>query len=191
MRQSWPRMPPSERSSARARLRAALLPAGAVALKSLNVDLVIVDECHSFKNPDSARSQALVAFLQDISISELDRTLHLECAACEHQWDKQIRIKINLRTNRGKLTHYERGECPKCGAQSAQQTEHTLTLEDRTKGLVMLSGTPIKNRAEEYFIPLNLMRPDIFTSLDSFRRRWLTQDDKGKWSEILLRSVFN
>jgi SNF2 family DNA or RNA helicase len=159
-------------------------PAGAATLKNLNVDLVIVDECHSFKNSDSARSQALVAFLQDISISELDRTLHLGCAACEYQWDKPIRIKINLRTNRGKLTHLERGECPKCGAQFALQTEHELTVEDRTKGLVMLSGTPIKNRAEEYFIPLNLMRPDIFTGLDSFRRRWLTQDDNGKWSRI-------
>ena len=159
-------------------------PTGAATLKSLNVDLVIVDECHSFKNPDSARSQALVAFLQDISISELDRTLHLGCAACENQWDKPIKIKINLRTNRGKLTHYERGKCPKCGAEFALQTEHELTVEDRTKGLVMLSGTPIKNRAEEYFIPLNLMRPDIFTGLDSFRRRWLTQDDKGKWSRI-------
>ena len=159
-------------------------PAGAATLKSLNVDLVIVDECHSFKNPDSARSQALVAFLQDISISELDRTLHLGCAACEHQWDKQIKIKINLRTNRGAMSHYERGECPKCGARFAQSTEHTLTLEDRTKGLVMLSGTPIKNRAEEYFISLNLMRPDIFTNLESFRRRWLTQDDNGKWSRI-------
>ncbi len=158
---------------------------GAEILKSLGVDLVIVDECHSFKNPDSARSQALVTFLQDISISELDRTLHLDCAACEHQWDKPIKIKVNVRSNKQKLSHYESGKCPECGAAFAMRTEHELTAEDRTKGLIMLSGTPIKNRAEEYFIPLNLMRPDIFTNLASFRRNWLQQDANGKWNKIL------
>ena len=152
-------------------------PAGAATLKGLDIDLVIVDECHSFKNPDSARSQALVSFLQDISISELDRTLHLGCASCEHQWEKPIKIKINLRTNRGEINHYDSGECPKCGAKYAQRTQHVLAAEDRTKGLIMLSATPIKNRADEYFIPLNLMRPDIFTNLQSFRNNWLEYDN--------------
>jgi len=150
--------------------------AGAAILKDLNIDLVIVDECQSFKNPDSARSQALVSFLSDIGISELTRDITHSCFACAHSWPEQIKIKINVRTNKGKISDYRRGQCPKCGAHYGHQTEHELTLTDRNKGLVMLSGTPIKNRAEEYFIPLNLLRPDIFTNLASFRRNWLEQD---------------
>lgn len=51
-------------------------------------------------------------------------------------------------------------------------------------GLILLTGTPIKNRAEEYFIPLNLVAPDKFSSIESFRRSWLVQNTKGQWSRI-------
>ena len=84
-------------------------------------DLVIVDECHSFKNPESKRSAALVNF---ISHSEI---------------------------------------------------KHKL----------LLSGTPIKNRADEYFVPLNLLDPEVFTSIRRFRSRWLVQDPQsGKYNRI-------
>lgn len=81
-----------------------------------DIDLVIVDECHSFKNTDSNRSRVLVEFIT--------------------QFDVQHKI--------------------------------------------LLSGTPIKNRADEYFIPLNLLRPRHFTSLESFRRQWLEADYSTK-----------
>src|SRR5437899_2312974 len=84
-------------------------------------DLVIVDECHSFKNPESKRSAALVNF---ISNSEI-------------------------------------------------------------KHKILLSGTPIKNRADEYFVPLNLLDPEVFTSVRRFRSRWLVQDPvSGKYNRI-------
>jgi SNF2 family DNA or RNA helicase len=51
-------------------------------------------------------------------------------------------------------------------------------------GLILLTGTPIMNRAEEYFVPLNLVAPEKFSSLEGFRRQWLTQDSKGRWSRI-------
>lgn len=51
-------------------------------------------------------------------------------------------------------------------------------------GLVLLTGTAIKNRAEELFIPLNLCDPEKFNSLERFRRQWLEQDSKGKYSRI-------
>jgi len=51
-------------------------------------------------------------------------------------------------------------------------------------GLVLLSGTILKNRAEETFVPLNLCDPEKFNSLDRYRQEWLTQDLKGKWSNI-------
>lgn len=89
-------------------------------LRDISPKLVVVDEIHSFKNPESKRSQALVAFIKELGI--------------EHK--------------------------------------------------VFLSGTPIKNRAQEYFVPLNLLKPDLFPSLAHFKRNWLTQDASGKWSRI-------
>lgn len=49
---------------------------------------------------------------------------------------------------------------------------------------IFLSGTPIKNRADEYFIPLNLLDPLNFSSMDHFKRRFLKQDETGRWSRI-------
>lgn len=49
---------------------------------------------------------------------------------------------------------------------------------------IFLSGTPIKNRADEYFIPLNLLDPESFPSLKAFQNRWLVKDDKGKYSRV-------
>lgn len=160
-------------------------PAGTKALQNLGVDLVIVDECHSFKNPDSARSQALVAFLQDISTSELSRTLSLGCVSCGYSWTKEIKIKVISRGMKSKISHRDSGNCPKCNASFVHYTEHELTAKERNKGLILLSGTPIKNRADEYFIPLNLLRPDIFTNLTTFRRNWLDYDNEAKkWNRI-------
>lgn len=181
-------------------------PTGLAVLKSLGVDLVIVDECHSFKNPESARSQALVAFLQDIGKTEIEREITLVCNLCRTGgdiaeplalakfdpekfagvWTETAKIKYDIRTNRsGTLSYRHVSQCPKCSSRvSVYQDRLVLDERERNKGLVMLSGTPIKNRAEEYFVPLNLLRPDIFTNLASFRRNWLIQDDKGKWSRI-------
>lgn len=88
-----------------------------------DIDLLIVDECHSFKNTDSNRSRTLVAFIEQFGV-----------------------------------THK-----------------------------ILLSGTPIKNRADEYFIPLNLLRPRHFTNQSSFRYQWLEQDTSThppKWNRI-------
>ena len=42
-------------------------------------------------------------------------------------------------------------------------------------GKILLTGTPILNRADEYFIPLNLVAPKVFPSLDHFRKAWCSQ----------------
>ena len=49
---------------------------------------------------------------------------------------------------------------------------------------VFLSGTPIKNRADEYFTTLNILDPDNFESIERYRRKWLVQDNKGRWSFV-------
>lgn len=51
-------------------------------------------------------------------------------------------------------------------------------------GKILLTGTPILNRADEYFIPLNLVAPKIFPSLDLFRKTWCEKDEKNKYSHI-------
>ena len=59
-----------------------------------------------------------------------------------------------------------------------------LASDSKPCGLLLLTGTPILNRAEEYFVPLNLVAPEKFSSLEGFRRRWLEQDSKGRWSRV-------
>ena len=46
------------------------------------------------------------------------------------------------------------------------------------------SGTPIKNRADEYFPILHTLRPDLFPFFEHFKRAFLQQDSKGRWSRI-------
>ena len=52
------------------------------------------------------------------------------------------------------------------------------------KKKIFLSGTPIKNRASEYFIPLNLLDPLNFPSMDSFQNRFLQRNEQGKYARI-------
>lgn len=42
----------------------------------------------------------------------------------------------------------------------------------KDKNVIVLSGTPIKNNAGEYFTICNLIRPDLFPSHDSFIHTW-------------------
>lgn len=48
---------------------------------------------------------------------------------------------------------------------------------------IFLSGTPIKNRADEYFTTLNIIDPDNFSSIELFRRNWLVRDGQ-KWTFV-------
>jgi len=141
--------------------------------------LVIVDECHSFKNSDSNRSQALVQFIQKISHRTITRPLILNCIMCKHQWTENTRIELNIRVGFGSGTHTHQTTCPSCGARTAMRTDKTELIKGETAcGIVMLSGTPIKNRADEYFVPLNLVAADKFPSLAHFQHRYIDNDGK-------------
>lgn len=54
---------------------------------------------------------------------------------------------------------------------------------------VALSGTPIKNRATEYFTVLNLLDPANFYSRISFYRQWLIPNDKGIYTRLNPRYI--
>lgn len=49
------------------------------------------------------------------------------------------------------------------------------------KHRIFLSGTPIKNRADEYFTVLNLLDPVSFPNMASFRRLWLNGSSLKSW----------
>ncbi len=69
---------------------------------------------------------------------------------------------------------------------SALRTRALLELisESKIEYRIALSGTPIKNRADEYFTILNLLDPGRFYSRDAFRRTWLIQNEKDQYTRI-------
>lgn len=56
--------------------------------------------------------------------------------------------------------------------------------KDKPCGLILLTGTPILNMAEEYFVPLNLVAPDKITSLSAFRANWLESNSKNQFTHV-------
>lgn len=49
---------------------------------------------------------------------------------------------------------------------------------------IFISGTPIKNRADEYFTVLNLLSPRHFPFRKHFVTRWLIPDSTGKFTRL-------
>lgn len=152
-------------------------------LQKLPFKLVIADEAHSFKNSDSNRSQALVKFMQFMNIGESLHDVKFTCTKCGHEWTEEAKEKFDKRI--GHQVLYKSSTCAKCGQYMYIQSQaREVTKEDKPCGLVLLTGTPILNRADEYFIPLNLVNPEKFPSQERFRREWLEQNHKGTWSRI-------
>jgi SNF2 family DNA or RNA helicase len=147
---------------------------------------VIADEAHSFKNADSNRTEALVKFMHQISHKEISKEITLVCAMCDTQWQDQAKIELNMRMGTGQGFHQHRSQCPACGATTIQRTEKIEMLKEVGQAcqVILLTGTPIKNRADEYFVPLNLVAPERFSSLASFRKNWLLQSGNGSWSRV-------
>jgi SNF2 family DNA or RNA helicase len=154
-------------------------------LKQIPFRLVIVDEAHSFKNTDSNRSQALVDFMTFLNTGEESTKIQFTCARCQNEWTEEGKVSFDKRI--GHKVTSKSSRCAKCGNYVYQQQQRAESESERVNdpcGLILLSGTPILNRAEEYFIPLNLVAPDKFASLDGFRRNWLQQDEKGRWTRV-------
>lgn len=149
-------------------------------LLTFGFKLVIVDESHSFKNDDSKRTKALIAFLHEISKAEITHVFPFTCMLCRHSWEETV---VEIVTKEKKIVS-KTSYCPKCNAYN----QHTAQKEKidlvRKCGVILLSGTSIINSADEYFVPLNIVAPELFPSRHQFRRDWLMQDSKGKWTRV-------
>jgi hypothetical protein len=132
--------------------------------------LCIVDEAHSMKNTDSQRCRALVSFLKEIERSSLVETIPFTCSNCKHTWEEQIEIKVDTTEETHRVKHSS--HCEKCFTQVSYSSTRSVKVEKNCK-VLLLTGTAIKNRADEYFVPLNLISPGDFPSLNGFRNSWL------------------
>jgi SNF2 family DNA or RNA helicase len=144
-------------------------------------DHCIVDEAHSFKNVDAQRTQALIAFLKEVNKAEITHEIKFQCAMCKNEWTETVTVTIDTSDNVQRV--HKRSFCKNCDA-VVTQTQAAHVKVTRKCSVNMLSGTSIKNRADELFVPLNILAPDKVTSISQFRRSWLEQDEKGKWSRI-------
>lgn len=149
-------------------------------LLTFGFKLVIVDEAHSFKNTASKRSQALIQFLHEISKAEITITIPFRCLNCQEEWNETIVKQITKQDERISKSAY----CPACNSFNQQSAFKEKIDTKRKCGVIMLTGTAIKNRADEYFVPLNICAPDRFSSIDQFRKQWLTKDATGKYSRV-------
>lgn len=154
-------------------------------LKAIDFKLVIADEAHSFKNTDSNRSQALVDFINFMNTGEECLSLAFTCSRCKHEWIEEGKQTFDKRI--GHTVVSKSSKCPSCGQYCYVQQQHSES-EDKKEmkpcGLILLTGTPILNRADEYFVPLNLVAPEKFPSLSRFQNQWLQQDHKGRYSRV-------
>lgn len=139
--------------------------------------LCIVDEAHSMKNTDSQRTRGLIAFLKNIERSSLNVEIPFCCSNCKNEWKENVEIQIKHEEETHRVHHSS--YCQKCFTQVVYQSARSIKVERNCK-VILLTGTAIKNRAEEYFVPLNILAPGHFPSLTSFRRTYLDQESGWK-----------
>ena len=141
---------------------------------------VIVDEAHSMKDPSSLRTKALISFLSEISQVDTTYEVPFNCIFCQHSWIKTV---VKHETSKSETVNFN-DYCPSCNAYVIATAQKEKINTERKCGIIFLTGTAIKNRAEELFVPLNICAPEVFPSLALFRKRWLMQDQKGAYSRV-------
>lgn len=117
-----------------------------------------------------------------ISMDTFSRMIRAE----RNPYGKIISIAINPQLDAIKFQSITVDECQSFKDPSSNRTTALVAFlqQQDIKYKLFLSGTPIKNRADEYFTTLNILDPINFSSVEQFRRNWLVQDQKGKWSSV-------
>ena len=73
-------------------------------------------------------------------------------------------------------------ECQAVKNPDATRTSEVRALVKNVETVIPTSGTPWKNRGNEYFVVLNMLDPKKFYSYEDFKRRWVATytDSNGK-----------
>lgn len=80
-------------------------------------------------------------------------------------------------------------ECQLIKNSEAKRTQEVRKLVKGISKVLFLSGTPIKNKPEEYFTVLNICRPTMFPTLAGYIQHWLYTDYRGGYVKTMgLRS---
>lgn len=117
-----------------------------------------------------------------VSMDTFSRMVRAE----KNPYGKVINVKINPQLDAIKFQSVTVDECQSFKDPASNRTTALVAFlqHQQIPYKLFLSGTPIKNRADEYFTTLNILDPENFSSIEQFRRNWLVQDQKGKWSSV-------
>lgn len=131
-------------------------------IKRLGIKTIVIDECQSIKNSDSQRSQ---------SVTEIAGATG-ECK-CGHNWrNHNQELELSYDSSR----YNKPTDCTYCDCKM-----YTDTCDVQIIGL---SGTPILNRASEFYPILHLIDPVRFRSESTFKYEWIdTWSDGYKTKE--------
>jgi hypothetical protein len=70
-------------------------------------------------------------------------------------------------------------ECQAIKNPDATRTSEVRALVKKVETVIPTSGTPWKNRGNEYFVVLNMLDPKKFWSYEDFKRRWVAKYWEG------------
>ncbi len=132
-------------------------------LKSLGIKTIMIDECQSIKNLESKRTQEVMDLAKSTG----------ECV-CGHHWrGHKLVDEISYDSSK----YRKPMECEAIGCECKE-------FKDKADiWIVGLSGTPILNRASEFFPILSLIDPIRFRSESQFKYEWIDTYSKGSGKE--------
>ncbi len=144
-------------------------------LLAWRADTLISDEAHQFRNSETAifkHMQTLIA--TDVYCGscrrEVARLLHQEYD--ERGKKKGPAIKVPC-----EHCGWKKGE-PVEGVTYARKLDEYLSTKS-IQNVMLLTGTPLLNAPDELYALFNLVRPDLFPRLDTFRRTFTYADSAG------------
>jgi SWI/SNF-related matrix-associated actin-dependent regulator 1 of chromatin subfamily A len=170
---------------------------GSSFLQNSGMRALLADECGlgktlqvlaTLKNPDNLPALVLCKstlklqwFRETIrwvglvgQIIEGEHDHNLGCKICFLSVDLLVRFKNPKKfAQRFGIQTVIFDECQAIKNHESKRTNAVRVLMQDVPNMIAMSGTPIKNNAEEFFPILNILRPDKFPSLTGFYNNWV------------------
>lgn len=133
-----------------------------------------------FPDPDFSLFQIHIYSMDFLKSKQVERLPYKtviidECQLIKNPEAKRTQAVRDLVRGSDELDGHEM-LCPSNLAEDSNDDSHACICSPpestKDKNVIVLSGTPIKNNAGEYFTICNLVRPDLFPSYDSFLHTW-------------------